>query len=288
MVEAAPENAVKPGEVEELKPVESAAVEGAEQDDFDSGFDDEPTVTPANVETQPAEPEVPAPEYVQITKEDFERLNANATTVVELKAAMDKQFGTAFGKMGGLERTLTQLQTATPAGQSVEFTDDMAAELLEDYPDIGVGTVKALKNFAAKMKGVGAAAPQVDQGKVAELVESRLVSIQTEDLEDSFSDWREIVGTPDDHGVIPNTEYRQWLAKQPEDYQRKLNGTNSAGVIARSITKFKEFKPAPTPPSPQPSARKQLITEAVNPRGQGGSPSGPTANDEFNSGFNSG
>jgi hypothetical protein len=228
----------------------------------------------------------PEPKYVQITEEDFARLNSGVASVAEIKSALEKQIGTAFGKMGGIERTLTQLRTATPAGQAVEFTDDMAAELMEEFPEVGAVTVKAIKKFAEKLKGVGpAASAGPDAGQVEQLVQARLVAAQAEELEDLHPDWRAVVGAQDS-----NNEYRQWLAKQPDDYQRKLNSTNSAGVIARSISRFNEAKTAAATPAPTPNTtvRKDIVRDAVTPRGTGGHPPGPNADDEFNAGFNSG
>ena len=77
-------------------------METNEDQQFNSGFsDDQPT--PAPVE------EVVQPKYVQITEDDFKSFQSNATSIAEMRAAYQKQFDTAFGKLGGVERTLTQL-----------------------------------------------------------------------------------------------------------------------------------------------------------------------------------
>ena len=256
----------------ETPPVDEAQA----QIDFDSGMQNtQPTATPAVVD---APAEVVAPKYVQITEEDFNTFKTNATHISEMRATMEKQFGTAFGKFGQLERTLTELASATPAGQSIEVTDDIVDEINEDFPELGSKVLSAFKKFAQTQKGTGSAsvAPEV----IAQMVDARTDAIQLEDLTNQYPDWRELTGAPDS-----NSEYRQWLAKQPEAYQATLNSTRSAGIIARSIAAFKST----AAPAPKASARAATIRDAVTPTGSGGQHApGLTPEQELEAGYATG
>src|SRR5437867_2061568 len=72
----------------------------------------------------------------QMTEEQLNRVLAYGNTIAEVKTAMDKQFGTAFGKMGGLERVIKDLQAATPVGQPITVTEADLTELKDEFPDV--------------------------------------------------------------------------------------------------------------------------------------------------------
>lgn len=248
--------------------MEAVTAESNDQQDFNAGFDLlEPTAMP------PVKEDTPEPvKYAQITEEDLKRFQENDKRIEEMRETFGKRFDTAFGKMGGIERTLTQLASATPSGQNVELTEDIVADMAEDFPEFAELQLKTLKKFAQTIKGTGPAPQPID---VDGQVNSRLIALQIEALEDEYPDWRTIVGDAES-----NNEYRQWLSKQDESYQQKLNSTNSAAIIARSIQKFSSDAP-----KPKPSARQNLIRDAVTPRGDGGPPAATNADDEFNAGF---
>jgi len=230
-------------------------METNEDQQFNSGFsDDQPT--PAPVE------EVVQPKYVQITEDDFKSFQSNATSIAEMRAAYQKQFDTAFGKLGGVERTLTQLSSS---GGRLEVSDDIVADMAEDFPELAALQLKTLKKFAETIKP--AAPVNVDNQ-----VHAQMIAWQTEALEDQYPTWRETVGA-----FGSNNAYRQWLSTQDPVYQQKLNSTNSADVIARSISMFNT--------SSKPTGRQAVIRNAITPKGDGGTITPSNADDDFNAGF---
>ena len=233
--------------------------------DFDSGFD---ATLPTPVET-PA-PEDNAPKYVQITEDDLKQFQANAAGLAEMRDVVGKRFDTAFGKLGGVERTLTELTATSKMGVAVDLTDDVVADMAEDFPELAAVQLKTLRKFAQTLKVPAAVSAPVD---IEHQLQARLIALETEALEDEYPEWRTTVGTPDS-----DNDYRKWLSSQDKGYQQKLNTTNSASVISRSIAKFMSNKPAP-------SARQSLIRDAITPRGDGGGISNTDALDEFNAGF---
>jgi len=239
------------------------ADEAVAQDDlqFEMGFDD-------SVPTPPAPVEDTGPKYVQVTEDDFKKFQSNVDSVSEMRAAYQKQFDTAFGKLGGVERTLTQL---TANGPAVDLTEDVVSDLAEDFPELAAMQLKSFQKFAQTIRTNTAPVNPID---IDEKVHARVIALETEALEDAHPQWREIVGAPES-----KTDYRQWLSKQPSEYQQKLNATNSASVIARSIDKFKSG-------IPKPSVRQTLIRDAITPKGDGRrSETTSNADDDFNAGF---
>lgn len=283
----------------------AAAAEAAE---MESGFSGAPTeVTPpaeAPNETDdegaaPATPAAEEPEYHQITKAEYEQFQALAATVEELRTTSTAGLDKAFGKVGGLERTLKELQNATPKGYELDVTDDIVADLKQEFPEIGDLALKAFKTFASKLKGTGNAA--VDAAQLEKMVDERasgrVIAVQLEALEDDHPKWRETVGLTDT-GVNAEVPYRKWLATQPAEYQARLSSTFSAAVIGNSIKKFEAAQAAAEAeakaaaekkdPKPAPSTRQQRLAAAAVEKGKGGVAPGPTDDDEFEAGFKSG
>jgi hypothetical protein len=293
--------------------------------DFDAGFSEETarpketvTVTPApkpqlltkdKVEAKkpepaslPAKPKEPAAqpvEYVQITKEAFAALDNAAKRVPILEQRLDK----AFGTMGDVQKIVRTLQAATPAGVKVEFPKDAFDEMAKDFPQLAGQMKKELERILAGVKGT---APSAEAAKAAEVdpnvlktmiddgVSQRYVKDQVEALDDEFPDWRKIVGQVDITKQQPDTKnpYRKWLATQPEDYQARINGTNSAAVIAASIRKFQAAAKVAAPPK-KPATLKQVahaakMREAIQPKGDRGPVSSGHKVDEFEEGFRTG
>jgi len=278
-------------------------VEGTDED-FDAGFTDAPAPPTETPEKQDGQDETSAaaapaaapaaPEYVQITKEEFEGLKASAAAVEELRTTLTQNSDKAFGKIGGIERLIRELQNTTPAGEAVELSEEDMAEFAAEYPELATmqRTVfnKALSKIKLRGTGTGEAfdpakleemvAPRIDTAlkgvddRVEYLVESRLLSRE-------HPDWREVVdaGKPDSKNA-----YRTWLATQPAEYQKLVNSTFDSSVISEALTKFKAAEKAKATAS----QRQSRIDAAVTPRGVGGHAAAPSEDDDFNEGFRSG
>ena len=229
----------------------------------------------------------------QMTEEQLNRVLAYGNTIAEVKTAMDKQFGTAFGKMGGLERVIKDLQAATPVGQPITVTEADLTELKDEFPDLSKKLATGLTRVLSKFKGTGTAESPAtfDPNTVIPLVEERVKvarreireELSRDQLSDLHENWQAIVGEKDS-----NTEYRQWLLKQPVAYQNKIANSWSPFVVAHSIDQFLEAQEKAKKPAEKPAdtdKRKARLAEAVPQRGQPGVKATKSDQEEFEAGF---
>ena len=267
--------------------------------DFDSGFSsksaDDPTATPAvvtEVQAAPAAAAVPEPKYVQVTEEQLTNLMAKAGEFDTEKAETKRKLDSAFGTIGNLKQTIDRLQAGTQAGKPVELTAEDLREISEQYPDLGTSMLKTLQRVAEKMKGTGTAAAPFNESHIDQRVQQQLKpareqiivdvrnEIAAEELAETHPDWRAIAG-PDGS----NTEFRLWLAKQPNGYADKVLNSSRAKLISEALTKFKQTR-APGSTGKQ-NKRTDVLKAAITPRGDGGHVQGNDDEDEFDKGFKS-
>lgn len=187
-------------------------------------------------------PETTSPEYAQVTKEEAESFRRAVGDVKDLRAMVEKQFGTAFGNLGGLKRAIDQLQAMTPTGQPLSVSDEDFAELKEEFPDLTALTVKGLNRVLGKLKGSGPPAsaasalpPEVAEEIVAKAAAQADQKTAVRLLSWFRPDWREVVGSPSD-----TTAYRAWLGTLAPERQIELLDTWDATVIHDSIEEFVE------------------------------------------------
>lgn len=284
--------------------------------DFNSGFETETPLAPPAANPQPepklevkpkaeakpeakapakVEPEVVPPKYRQITEDEWSGLQTAASKMLTPEKVKDIVTGT----VGELEqRIVKKLQSATPSGMPIELPDDVVSELAADFPELAGLIRKTLEKALKGRVGTGDQPKdeKPDYEAVSKLVRDATVKAQIEALEDVHPTWREIVGAAESPDKIDASQpYRKWLATQPAEYQQKINSTNSATIIGKSIDKFLKAQEAPAPaqqkPAPKDAARIDRIKDAITPRGDGSPPSGGGANtevDHFNAGFASG
>lgn len=224
---------------------------------FDDGFDNPstPTATPGNEEETP-----PADEPKQPTME--ERLAAAEALLGTLRTSQEKSFGTAFGKIGGIERTLGA------AGVDIDQTDidAMRADGFESH-------ARALEKIR-DLKVVRAGGVITDDDR-AEIRTTLKRELQVEQVADEHPDWAEVAASP---------EFQAWKATQSAADQDRLNNSWSPGFIVKSLTAFKASKAKPPQADDSQSTRRSLIDAAVTPRGTGGNPA-PNTEDDFDAGF---
>lgn len=249
--------------------------------DFDAGFSEDtvtPTEKPETTEA-PAEPAPQAPKYAQITEEQYQHLLSRATAIDEIKAAQEKQFGTAFGKIGGIERLVNQLQAAAPAGQSIEVSEDDFDELRADFPELAAMQVKGLNKALAKVRGSGPAVdPEMLEQRIQERLAPEIQRVREEasqkivdlTIRQQHRDWNKVVRSP---------EFAEWLAAKPQAERDAIQYSDDPDVVADHITTFKAAAKAAT-------TRAKRFDQAVTPRGTGGHAPAPDDDDEFNAGFN--
>lgn len=268
---------------------EAAFNEGAAQAEVKVKVDTAtPTETPEPEKTPEPVAEVVAPKYVQITEDEFKDLRTKAALAEELKTTSEKSFGTAFGKIGGLERVINELKAQPNLG---ELSKDDFSELKDAFPELAEMTVAGLNRALGKLKGAPGAS--VDPAKVNDLVQQGIaLKLQERELQQQkdavaaldtdHADWREVKAKP---------EFKAWIEKQPQRVQKTYAKTWDADFLSDVFTSFKEAAKtaaAPTPPAPPATTRKDRLAAAVNPRGTGGHAPGPSEDDDFLAGFNQG
>ena len=251
-----------------------------EQDDadFNAGFNDDTTATPTetpaaqqdgagqgdNGEQAQAEP---APEYVQLTKAERDEL-------MGLRDQAQKQFGTAFGKIGGIERTLQQLNS----GAQVEISQEDIDALKDDFPPLAAALEK-VRNLRA-LPGGG-----MDPDQLANLVNEKVSAVEQKFelrlLAKDHPDWKQIDGDP---------AFGAWVAAQPDEFKQNLAQASKAydsEVVSEAMTKFKQSRkaaPATAPTPDRASAFRNRAQAGVTPRGVGGN-AAPNATDDLMAGF---
>lgn len=266
-------------------------------DDFAAGFNDQqrPTETPGatdNETTTETEGEqsqqaqqTAAPKYVQVTEDEWNSLKASAAKVTQIEATLEKSMGTAFGKIGGIERTLKELDS----GAKIEVPDDDIKALNDGgFPELAKA-LGQLKNLRSLPGGGGVAADKIEElvqqrlAPALEQVHTSRVKLETRYLTTAHPDWQQIDKDP---------AFSAWTNSLPaEEQQALVKASNEwdAEAISTFMTRFKEHRKAkaPAPPAPRASdTRRSRMQAAVTPRGSGA----PAADsdDEFEAGYQSG
>lgn len=257
-----------------------------------------------NVEEKVETPAPVEPVLAKITEAQFQDILAKSKTVDEVRSGMEKLRGDAFGKIGGLERVLKQLQESTPVGQAIEVTDKDLEEIREEYPDLTVKLAKVFTRVLGRFKGTGAPAPgQTDEAfaeRVNSLADARVAHVlqereerakaeAAEALTSMHKDWREVIGPKDS-----DTNFRKWLKTQGQEYEEEVLDSWNPRVLSTAIRKFKTHEETqtkkPAPPANGQDARSRRLAEAIPARGGAAPPAGPqpkTLEDEFLAGLNS-
>jgi hypothetical protein len=254
----------------------------AEQEaaEFNGGFGDDVIAVAA-----PAD----EPKMMQVPEDEYRKLLDGVARIEGIEASLEKQFGTAFGKIGGIERVIDQLKSSAPAGGKIELSEEVVADLAAEFPEMAKLQFKTLQKLVdtintstitpAPQDAAQPSAPVIDE----EAIERRVRRAITEETLNEFDEkWKETIGLPDDKGVIPDTPFRQWLVKQPKEYQTRVRSTYSATVLTDALTKFRAAQT-------KAQGRREVLDAAVEVTGSGGQAPNAAASDDddFNSGFKS-
>lgn len=274
------------------------------QVDFDAGaaMETPPPKTGAPKESKP-EPKPPtepapvtpaataAPDYVQITKEQFAKLTAAADKTDAIQRQVDK----AFGTLGDMQQLVRNLQAGTSRGLKVEIPRDAFAAMAKDFPELAEHTRAALEASLRGIVGTGPAAGDDDPERMRKLVKTHVTELEMTAFDDAYPDWRSIVGVPKpNEAPDPNNAFRKWLATKEAAYSARINATESPAVLQRAIRLFQaetRVARSGTPPAgPRDRERQVRLREAIQPRGDGGQPSNrhTSDEDEFAAGFATG
>lgn len=285
--------------------VNAAEVEAKADAAFGAGFGGAPPaeIPPVKVVDDAPPAPVPAavapavvpekPQYIRLTKQEWDNTKAAAGKVSSLESQVAKLVGSMPKGEQLVQQVLESVRSQTPAGLTVEISDDDFAEMAADFPELAKTTRAALEKILKKanVKGTGTAQPPAPAVDIDAAVEKVLMNREVNALAKAYPDWSDIVGRPPAEGAEPakDNPFRVWLASQPAEYQKEVSETNSPAVVQAAIDKFKATPTTATPATPDKrAARRAVIEDAVTPRADGSPPPLNTplsAEDAFASGF---
>lgn len=253
---------------------------------------EKPENTPGDQKTTADAP----PPSVLLSKEQADQLLGLLSQHQELKESVTKQFGTAFGKMGGLERVLKDLQTSHPTGQPVKVSKEDLKELNESgFEELIDKLIPGLERALSKVNTAPIVTPTFDADSAKRLIEEERILEHTkvrqqcvEDLTELTPDWRTIVGDPKQP-----TPWRQWLQTQASRYQKKVNASWDADVVAESIERWKAETARTTNQAANVTkkselSRKDELREGITKRASASRETVKSDEEEFNEGYMSG
>lgn len=256
---------------------------------------DEPAPEPAKP-VSPAPAPVPKPEYIRVTKQDWDNTRAATGKVANLESQLAKLTGSIPKAEMIVQQVIDKVQAQTPAGAPVELTDEDFAEFQETFPEVGATMRKSLDKIVKRLNVRGTAspatpAPAVD---VDAAVEKVLTAREMTALTKAHPDWQDTVARVDrSKGEAPpeDNPFRKWLGTQSAEYQEEVNETHSPAVIQAAIDRFKAIPKTDAPARPDKgAARRAVLADAVTPRAEGNPPPlnpPQTADDAFTAGFRS-
>ena len=247
--------------------------------DFEAGFANptpKPTETPAGDDKQEQQVEQQAETVVQQAVEYAQLTKAEADELRALRATAERSFGTAFGKIGGIER---QIKALTDGGQVEIDQTDIDTLRADGFEPLA----KALEKVRS-LRAIPTGGPAMDADAV-KLSTKQEVHMELVDAD--HPDWRDIVPTP---------EFAAWKATLPEKDREALDSTWNSRVISRRLDEFKAHRKAEAEAAAkalkangqqpdQAAQRRARMAGAATPRASGAQPA-PDPNDEFLSGFN--
>lgn len=239
-----------------------------------------PAATP-----EPSPAPTPAPKFVQVTEDEWNRVQASAARLTEVEATLRKRIDDTHGALGGLNRKLAELQQTTPQGEAVQVDDADFAELATDYPELAALTAKGLNKIIGRLKGGAGMDPEALEKVVNERIEQARKADRAELIDTTLNAivdgvWQDEVKTP---------AYQAWEQSQPQEVKALAvsDKLNDAAKLMRLYAKAKNAPaPAPTtPPQAGPSTRQRQVAAAVIPRGDGAAAPPPAGKSPFRAGY---
>jgi type I site-specific restriction endonuclease len=209
---------------------------------------------PAPVESQEEVTPDPAPEYVQITREDYARLSQAVERLPVLEQQMAKRLDTAFGKLGVIEQGIRQGGGA--------LSDQDLAPFKDEFPELHavLSKVRAPADVVSVVDERTKAYQEQLESAMQQLRETQMYAVERE-----HPDWQ---------AFTASEAFQGWLATKDEGYRAKVMNTWAPSVIVPALNEAKKAlaaKPAPTPTKQkQTPTRAEVLGAAIQPRGTGG------------------
>lgn len=240
--------------------------------DFDSGLSDDPT------EQQPVDVP-PQIDPVQDTPFDQEAFRKSLFDELpqHIRASTDSEAKRMWGTIGQLQGEFKKMQSGAYADISADDLNDVR----EVYPELADALEKTFRKVLSKKR------PDADEH--ANSINQRLgeieKTVQESYIESRYKDWREVIGLPNEHGEIPRTAFREWLATKPADYQEKMRTTNSGRDIVSALSEFEKYSAEKSKKEDLSRKRNAGLRSAVTPKPVATRPAEKTAEDYFNEGL---
>ncbi len=206
-----------------------------------------PAPTPAEADAvaapaadPPVDPVVDPPpaesEYVQVTKADFEKMQA----IMAEWPSWKKSVSSVSGVTGGLKSQLQELRTAmSVTGGDPDFTD-----LAEDFPELTDRLKKAFEPLK-KRGNAPALSPEALRTLAEEVSDAR----ELRTIEAVHSGWIDTVGP-----INGDNDFRRWLATKSPDYANKVNNSRESAFLIRVLDTFeRETEARPKTPAAPPA-----------------------------------
>ena len=249
------------------------------------------------------EPEKVEPALAKVTEDQFNHLLATATTVKELTEGLKKLRDDAYGKIGGIERLLKQVERSNESGLDLTLTDDDFKEVDNEVPMLTKPLQKLvnkiLKNAKVKVPSIEPVDIDAVRQTLAQELEEKMQKARVEDyqrnqrdmLTDRFPDWQE---------TVAKQEFHTWLAAEDKlspGYQDRFLSSWNAREIGGVLKKFnahqeaaeKAKTQAPPPVKSKPKAtpspsndRKERLKQSIPPKASSSTPTpkGPLTEEE--------
>lgn len=216
------------------------------------------------------------PQYVRLTKQDWDNAKAGLGKVAALEGQLAKLTGSLPKAEQIVQQVIESVRAQTPAGTEIDpqVLADAFADQERDFPELAAQNRKAIEHILKNLRGTATAQSPAQPVDMDAAVEKVLLTREGAKLEKAYPDWSDIVGRPMTDGEAPrDTEFRQWLAKQPADYQDEVSNTHSPAVLQDAIRDFKATPKTTTPSADdKKAARRAVISDAITPRAEGNPP----------------
>lgn len=270
--------------------VDNAAVNKDEDDDLAAGFEAKvageasekpeaqpgaatPSAEAAGKPDQSSGAAAAEPEYMRVTRADWEALTNRVAGVDEVK----RQMASVNGRMGDIAK---RLETA---GQAIEVTADDFPELQRDFPELVDAQVAGVNNALKKVRaGGGGISQEVLEREVAKATETARAGAVNLHLDDIVGgDWVAEVKTKEFQDFKAANAEVAALCASPEP--------RDAAKALRAWVAHKTKPAAPATPAARTSTRTQQLAASVTPRGSSAAPAARAENDDgFSEGFKTG
>jgi hypothetical protein len=242
----------------------------------------EKTVEPASKE--PENKEDP-PEYVQITRKDWDDLIAKAGAIDEVRSDSKRQIDSIAGNVGGLKQQVERLQQRGGTKVTAESLKRLGAE----YPALAEALAEDISEILSAPAGTTLDPADVER-RARELIAPTVNKLEKNILRLRHPDWEQ---------ALASDEFKAYQRTLPPEENARLMESTDGEYVGEHITTFKQRKaqaekqretskpvasPAPTA-APRSSARQERLEAAAPAKGQGSGAEAPNPVDDFNSGY---